>query len=103
MSVDHQERVEKGLFESVTVIDENGDEVTVYNWLTVKTEARVRGHNPVFEQFEDAVKIGAGDSWMEPEAVTEMVALELEDQRGIDVREHGIRVIDTSSEEVTVV
>lgn len=101
--MDYHERIEKGLFDRATVIDEDGDEVEVFNWLTVKTEARVRGDNPVFEQFEDAVRIGAGDSWMHPEAVTERVAEELQDARGIDVRDHDIRVIDPTDEAVQVV
>jgi len=97
-----QERLEKGLYDSVTVRDANGDEVRVYNWLSVKTESRVRGSNPVFQQFDDAVKIGAGDSWMKPEAVSDRVAEELQEARGIDVRDHGIRVINPTAEEVDV-
>lgn len=97
------ERVEKGLFDTVDVVDEDGEEVTVYNWLTVKTVARVRGDNPVYEQFGDDTRIGAGDSWMEPEAVTQRVAEEMEVNAGIDVEEHDIRVIDVQSDEVTVV
>lgn len=101
--MDYHQRVEKGLFDRVTVIDENGEEVEVFNWLTVQTVARARGDNPVFEQFDDDVRIGAGDSWMDPEAVTERVAEELQDARGIDVRDHDIRVIDPTDEEVQVV
>ncbi len=97
-----QERVENGLYDSVTVRDEDGDEVRVYNWLSVKTEAEVRGSNPVFQQIDDAVKIGAGDSWTEPDAVSERVAKELQEARGIDVRDHDIRVIDPTAEEVDV-
>lgn len=100
--MNYHEKVEKGLFESTTVIDENGDEVDIYNWVTVKTVSRVRGHNPVFEQFEDDVRIGAGDSWMHPEAVTPEVAEELQDARGIDVRDHDIRVVDPTDEEVDI-
>ena len=103
MSIKHHERIETGLFDRVTVIDENGDEVEVFNWLTVQTVSRVCGYNPVFEQFDDGVKIGAGDSWEQPEAVTKRVAEELQDELGIDVRDHDIRVIDTTDEEVQVV
>lgn len=101
--MEQQERVQKGLYDSVTVQDENGDEVRVYNWLSVKTEATVRGSNPVFQQFDDGVKIGAGDSWVEPDAVSDRVAEELQEARGIDVRDHGIRVIDPTAEDVDVV
>lgn len=103
MSMDYRERVEKGLFDRVTVIDENGDKVDVFNWLTVKSVARVRGDNPVYEQFDDEVRIGAGDSWMDPDAVTERVAEEMKANAGIDVRDHGIRVIDPTAEEADLV
>lgn len=103
MTVDYHERIEKGRFDRVTVIDENGEEVEVFNWITVNLTDRVRGYNPVYERFGDGIEIGAGDSMMDPDAVTKDIAEELQDSLGIDVRDHGIRVIDPTAEGVDVV
>lgn len=97
------ERVEKGHFDRVTVVDEDGIEVEVFNWVTVQTMARVRGNNPVVQRFDDEAKIGAGDSPVKPDAVTQRVDEELQEEFNIDVRDHDIRVIDPTAEEVDLV
>jgi hypothetical protein len=95
-----QERLERGMFERVTVEDADGEEVDVYNWVNVEQRTIIRGHNPTVEQF--GADIGAGDSPEPPEAVTPEVAEELHWEHSIDVVDHDIRVIDPTAEEVDV-
>jgi hypothetical protein len=78
----------------------DGEEVDVFNWVTVQQASRVRGHNPVVETVD--TQIGAGDSMMEPDAVTPWVAEELQDEFYIDVEERGIEVIDPEADDVEV-
>lgn len=91
MSLNHRERIEVGV---------DGEEIVVWNWVSVVQPAHVRGHNPVVEKFD--ATIGAGDMDEPPEAVTEEVAEELYDEFSIDVEDHDIEVIDVHSDEVSV-
>lgn len=85
----------------LTVIDEDGEEREVFGWATVQRASTVRGSNPVVDHGEP--RISAGDAiGMDPEAVTHWLAQEIEDEFGVDVRDHGIDVIDPTSEEVDV-
>lgn len=84
----------------LTVRDENDEEREVFGWATVEIAARVRGSNPVVDQFEP--DIFAGDSRMKPEAVTHWLAEEIETEYRVDVRDHDIDVIDPTDEEVDV-
>lgn len=80
-------------------VELDGETVQVFNWVNVRQGAFVRGYNPVVEKFDATVC--AGDASFKPEAVTAWVAEELRDEFGIDPSEHGIRVIDVESDEVT--
>ncbi|WP_157884863.1 hypothetical protein [Halorubrum aethiopicum] len=85
----------------LSVIDEDGEEREVFGWVTIERTSTVRGSNPVVDHGEPT--ISAGDAiGMDPDAVTHWVAQEVEDEFLIDVRDHGIDVIDPTSEEVTV-
>ena len=91
------------LRDRITVV-KDGEEIEVYNWVNIKQPAIVRGNNPVVETFD--CDIGAGDSTMKPDAITEWVAEELWHEFSIsesDLREKGIGVIDVESEEVDLV
>jgi len=91
--------IEPKLTERLTVrID--GEELEVYNWVNLKQPAVVRGHNPAVEKF--AAEIGAGDSPMKPDAITEWVAEELWHEFNIVVENHDIEIIDPTDEAVTV-
>ena len=81
-------------------VEKDGGEIEVFNWVNIQQPAVVRGHNPVVETFD--AEIGAGDSPMKPDAVTEWVAEELWHELGIEVEDHDIEVIDVESEEVEV-
>jgi hypothetical protein len=81
-------------------VDVDGEELEVYGWLNIERRTTYRGSNPVVAPGEP--EIGAGDSRMKPEAVTHWVAEEVEADSGIDVEDHGIRVIDPTDEEVDV-
>lgn len=81
-------------------VEKDGEEIEVFNWVTVKQPAIVRGSNPVVDKADP--KIGAGDSMMDPDAVTEWVAEEVWAEYSIDVEDQGIDVIDPIAEEVTV-
>lgn len=78
----------------------DGEEIEVYNWVNITRQTTVRGHNPCVERGDPT--LGAGDSTMDPDAVTHWVADELEDEFYIDVTDHGIEVIDPTAEEVEV-
>ena len=86
----------------LTVIDADGEEREVFGWATVERASRVRGGtNPVVEHSEPT--ISAGDAvGMDPEAVTHWLAEEIQHEFGVNVRDHGIDVIDPTSEEVDV-
>jgi len=81
-------------------VERDGEEVEVFNWVNVKHPAVVRGGNPVVERFD--AEIGAGDSTVEPDAVTEWVAAELDREFSIDVSEHGIEIVDVEDDSVSV-
>lgn len=83
------------------VVQKDGEEVVVYNWANITVPTVVRGGNPRVERFEP--EIGAGDSQMKPDYVTEWVADEIWGEFGVDVEDHGIEVIDVESNEVTIV
>lgn len=78
----------------------DGEEIDVFNWATVMQAARVRGHNPVHETLDTS--IGAGDSRMDPDAVTPWLAEELRATCNVDPEEHGIEIIDPMAEGVDV-
>ena len=83
------------------VIDEDGEEREVFGWATVQRASTVRGSNPVVDHGE--LTISAGDAiGMDPDAVTHWLAEEIDHEFGVDVRDHGIDVIDPTSEEVDV-
>ena len=85
----------------LNVIDAEGDEREVFGWATVQRTSTVRGSNPVVDHGE--ARISAGDAiGMDPEAVTHWLAEELEHEFGLDVRDHGIDVIDPTDEGVDV-
>lgn len=85
----------------LNVIDEGGDEREVFGWATVQRTSTVRGSNPVVDYGEP--RISAGDAiGMDPDAVTHWLAEEIEHEFGVDVRNHGIDVIDPTAEEVDV-
>lgn len=81
-------------------VDVDGEELEVYGWVNIERRTTVRGSNPVVDHGD--AKIGAGDSRMDPDAVTHWVAEEVEHEFGIDVQDHDIRVIDPTDEEVDV-
>jgi hypothetical protein len=87
------------LNDSLTV-RQGGEEIEVYNWVNIKRRSIVRGNNPVVEHGE--ATIHAGDSRIEVDAVTHWLGEELKFEFGIDVTEHGIEVIDPTSDEVDV-
>jgi hypothetical protein len=76
----------------------DGEELEVYNWVNIKQPAIVRGDNPAVEKFE--AEIGAGDSSMHPDHVTEEVAEELWHEFGIEVEKHDIEAVDVESDDV---
>lgn len=78
----------------------DGEELDIFNWVTVERATRVRGHNPTVQYFEPT--IGAGDSKRKPDAVTPWVAEELRSEMNIDVEDHGIEVVDPESDDVEV-
>ncbi len=78
----------------------DGEEIEVFNWVTVEDAARVRGYNPTVEHFEPRIR--RGDGHQPPKAVTKWVAEELEDEYYIDPEEYGIEVIDVDSGDVEV-
>lgn len=82
------------------VIDENGDERTVFGWATIERAKRIRGSNPVVEAFEPTI-LGR-DGIPNPDAVTHWVAEEIQNEERVDVTEHGIDVIDPTDDEVDV-
>ena len=85
----------------LTVSDADGDEREVFGWATVERHSTVRGSNPVVDHGEP--RISAGDAiGMDPDAVTHWPAEEIDHQFGVDVRDHGIDVIDPTDEEVDV-
>lgn len=97
-----QDRVESGAYEQVEV-RADGERVTVWNWVNINLPAHVRGHNPITETFEDQMDINAGSTTQTPEAVSDLVAQNLEDEYRVDVEEHGIDVIDPTAEEVDLI
>jgi len=80
-------------------VHRDGERIEVYNWVNLKQPALVRGASTI-EKFE--AEIGAGDSSMDPDYVTEWVAEDLWHEFGIDVENYGIEAIDVESDEVTV-
>ena len=85
----------------LTVNDADGNEREVFGWATVQRTSTVRGSNPVVDHGEP--RISAGDAiGMDPDAVTHWLAEEIEHEFGLDVRDHGIDVIDPTAEDVDV-
>ena len=95
MSADGLERGE-----SATVI-RDGEEITVYDHVSVSTKHYVNSVNG-YETFEPDVVKGDMGVGPQPEAVTERVARLLWDEWGIEVEDLGIEAIDTSDDEVDV-
>ena len=81
------------------VIERDGGEVDVWNVVSVGQMGEKRFHG--FEPHVDTVKKTkpciTTQSGERPEAVTEWVADEIQDEMGIDVRDHGIEVIDSET------
>jgi len=81
----------------LAVTDKNGEEREVFGWATVQCTSTVCGSNPVVDHGEPT--ISAGDAiGMDPDAVTHWLAEEIETEFQIDLRDHGIDVIDPMSE-----
>lgn len=72
---------------------EDGEEVELFNVVTVRRVKRVRGHNPTVEAYEPEILAGDGGIG-KPDAVTHWVAEELYDETGVDVEDHDIDVIN---------
>lgn len=90
--------------ERFTVVRDDGDEeLEVYNWINFQRLEKwvVWGHG-MAECFNEGPEIGAGDSSMTPEAVTQWLADELAREHNINVTKLGIEVIDVESDEVDV-
>lgn len=90
VNLQHQDRIR---------VERDGEEIEVFNWVNISQPSVVRGIGSI-ETFD--ARIGAGDSGIEPEAVTEWVAEELWNEFGIEVEKHGIEVIDPTDDGVTV-
>jgi len=80
--------------------DGEREELTVFNWVTLSNPKRFRGYNPTMETFDP--QIGAGDTQMAPDAVTKWGADEIQSEEHIDVRDHGIEVIDIEDDDIDV-
>ena len=78
----------------------DGEEVEVFGWVNIQRHSLIRGSNPVVDHGE--ADIGAGDGRRDPDAVTHWVAEEVQSEFDIDVRDHGIDVVDPTAEEVDV-
>ena len=85
----------------LTVQDENGEEVEVFNHASVVQRHYVNSVNG-YESFEPIVSEGDTGRGRTPEAVTKRLSDLLYDEFGIDVEDIGVRVIDPGSEEVDV-
>lgn len=95
------ERIEKGLFDSVEVLDSEGVERTVFNVVSVTVHDQYRLGPSSSERFRGGVTIEAGDGGIgEPDAVTPNAADLLELECNVNVAEHDIEVIDPNAEEV---
>jgi len=86
--------------ESATVM-EDGDEIEVFDHVSVSTKHYVNSVNS-YETFEPDVVKGDMGRGPQPEAVTERVAELLFAEFHIEVEELGIEVIDPQSDEVQV-
>lgn len=88
------------LQDRIHVVDEEGDEREVFNWVSVEETSVVRAVNPTVETA--LRRIYAGDSEHMPEAVTHWIAEALNDEFNINVEMANIDVIDPTRDEVTV-
>ena len=88
------------LQDRIHVVDEEGDEREVFNWVSVEETSVVRGSNMMTENA--LRRIYAGDSSHVPDAITPWVAESLVDEFAVRVSETNIDVIDPTSDEVTV-
>lgn len=80
-------------------VRKDGEEIYVYNLVNIEQPAEVRGESEVRRH---KAGIGAGDSFVPPEYVTEWVAQTLYDEFGIKVEDRDITAVDIESEDVTV-
>lgn len=77
----------------------DGEEREVYNWCNVTTRTQIRGTG-MRERW--VLSVGAGDSSVRPDYVTEWLAIELQSQLSLYVEDYDIEEIDIESDEVTV-
>ena len=84
----------------VITVDRDGEEIEVYNHVTVTKQHYVNSVNG-HDSFDGPVEAGDGGIG-EPDAVTPRIAYLLDSEFGVDVEQHGIEVIDPEDDEVTV-
>ena len=77
----------------------DGEEIEVFNHVSVSTHHYINSVNS-YETFEPEIAKGDMGDGPQPEAVTERVAMLLDAEFHIDVRELGIDVIDPAAEGV---
>ena len=82
-------------------VEVDGERIEVFNHVSVAQFHYVNSING-YETFEPNIKRGDMMGGRKPQAVTERVATVLYDEFMIEVEDHGIRVIDPSDPEVTV-
>lgn len=85
----------------ITVEDENGEEIEVFNHASVVERHYVNSVNG-YETFEPIVSEGNSMAGEKPDAITERLARVLYDEFGCEVEDLGIRVIDPEDENVNV-
>jgi hypothetical protein len=82
-------------------VERDGDEIEVYNHVSVSRHFYVNSVNG-YEEFEADVAEGDLGRGPAPDYVTPRVATLLRDEFGIDVTGHGIEVVDPTAEEVAL-
>lgn len=81
------------------LVEVDGEERVVYNWVTTRTSRIVRP----FQTHDGNISIHAGDKIGEqPSAVTGWLAARLWEEHTIDVEDHGIDVIHIEDDDVTI-
>lgn len=81
-------------------IERDGERLDVFNWVNITQKSVIYAGAGSTERF--TMEIGAGDSSIKPERITEWIAKELWHEYGFDAEENGIEVVDVESDEVTV-
>lgn len=94
-----QQTTERPVKNDRYLVQRDGEELEVYNWCSLVRRHQIFA-NGSSEEFSP--KIGAGDSTMTPEYVTERLADQLWHDHNIEVENEGIEAVDINSDEVTV-